>query len=272
MTTWRAPALAILGVVAAAAAVSAALVALLVGGVADGEPDRASADGSGGTASARGEDATREGPEGWTPWTWRDDDSPVRWDPCSTIELVVRPDGMPAGFDGALSAAIAEVEEASGLRLEVTATTDEAPSGDRAAYQPERYGRRWAPVLVAAAAPGTDGLPLAEDERAAAMPVAVGEPGAQVYVTGQLMIADELEAVTAGSDDRRTSLQALLQHELAHLVGLDHVDDPEQLLYPHPLPGPVAFGDGDRRGLAALGEGGCLEAPAARAVEVERAR
>jgi hypothetical protein len=45
-------------------------------------------------------------------------------------------------------------------------------------------------------------------------------------------------------------------HELAHVVGLAHVDDPRELMYADNL-GHQAFGPGDLTGLAALGRGRC---------------
>ena len=45
-------------------------------------------------------------------------------------------------------------------------------------------------------------------------------------------------------------------HELAHVVGLGHVDDPEQVMHDTVL-GKAASGDGDLRGLRAVGNGPC---------------
>jgi hypothetical protein len=49
---------------------------------------------------------------------------------------------------------------------------------------------------------------------------------------------------------------AVLRHELGHLAGLDHVDDPGQLM--NPVTSDVrTFQAGDRTGLARLGRGAC---------------
>ena len=48
-----------------------------------------------------------------------------------------------------------------------------------------------------------------------------------------------------------------MTHEFGHLVGLDHVDDPTQLMYPSTSPAVSTFGGGDLAGLAALGSGAC---------------
>jgi hypothetical protein len=51
--------------------------------------------------------------------------------------------------------------------------------------------------------------------------------------------------------------RAIIMHELAHLVGLAHVADPEQLMYNDNV-GKTAFGLGDLEGLRKLGSGRCF--------------
>ena len=53
-------------------------------------------------------------------------------------------------------------------------------------------------------------------------------------------------------------VRGVILHELGHLVGLDHVDDPRELMYPRPTVQGDDFADGDRRGLAALSRGPCF--------------
>ena len=50
--------------------------------------------------------------------------------------------------------------------------------------------------------------------------------------------------------------QAIVDHELAHVVGLGHVDDPGELMYDDNL-GRTTYGPGDREGLARLGSISC---------------
>ena len=49
----------------------------------------------------------------------------------------------------------------------------------------------------------------------------------------------------------------MITHELGHVLGLAHVDDPRQLMFAENL-GTTTLADGDRRGLAALGAGACV--------------
>ena len=51
---------------------------------------------------------------------------------------------------------------------------------------------------------------------------------------------------------------ASIQHELGHLVGLDHVQDVTQLTNPTLPPGLTDYASGDIQGLAQLGQGGCF--------------
>ena len=50
----------------------------------------------------------------------------------------------------------------------------------------------------------------------------------------------------------RANLQAIVDHEFGHLVGLDHVTDPGELMAEVNL-GRTSYGPGDLEGLARLG-------------------
>lgn len=182
---------------------------------------------------------------------------PVTYDPCRPIEVVVNERAMPDGADDLVAEAIAEVRELTGLAIEIEGTTGEAPSLRRLPYQPDRYGERWAPVLVAWSDP--DELADLDDEVlgfAGSTHLAVpGQP--DTYVTGLLVLdgPDVAAQIDAGRADLAL---AVILHELAHLLGLDHVGDPGELMFPEQQEDSVAFGPGDRRGLAALGSGPCV--------------
>jgi hypothetical protein len=78
-------------------------------------------------------------------------------------------------------------------------------------------------------------------------------------VSGQVVLdADQLGEVLALSGGRAIAL-ATITHELGHLVGLAHVSDQRQLMYPSARPLVANFGRGDLTGLAALGLGRCFE-------------
>jgi hypothetical protein len=203
-------------------------------------------------------------------WERRADGTAVRFDPCSPLEVVLSTTGAPPGARQDLEVAVERLRAVTDLDLRVRGTTDERPSGARLPYQPERYGERWAPVLVAWADPREDGLPLRDIDRGVGIPVAVGAPGERVYVSGQVVLNARRDDLVAGFEDRATSWGATLLHELAHVLGLDHVDDPDQLMDRFPGTGPVTFGDGDLAGLRAVGGAdACLAVPTPQPVVVE---
>lgn len=207
--------------------------------------------------------------DGYTVWDRNDDGQPVRWDPCQPVEFVIAPDGWPAGTRTDLELSIQQLAAATGLELSIVGETDERPRGTRLPYQPERYGERWAPVLVAWAEPGESGLGLRDVDRGLALPVAVGADGDRSLVSGQVVFNVERDDMEAGAADRAISWRATMLHELAHLLGLGHVEDEDELMSTFPGEGPVELGPGDRRGLAAVGaELGCHPPPPAQPVEV----
>ncbi len=207
--------------------------------------------------------------DGYTVWDRNDDGQPVRWDPCRPVEFVIAPDGWPVGTRTDLELSMDRLAAASGLELSIVGETDERPSGTRLPYQPERYGERWAPVLVAWSRPGESGLGLRDVDRGLAAPVAVGADGDRSLVSGQVVFNAERDDLEPGAADRATSWRSTMLHELAHLLGLGHVQDEDELMSTFPGEGPVELGPGDRRGLAAVGaELGCRPPPPAQPVEV----
>lgn len=185
------------------------------------------------------------------------DGSPIGYDPCRPVRYVVRPDGMPEGGQELLDEAAAIVGEAAGLVLEYAGTTDEAPAVERVLIQPERYGDAWAPVLVAWADEST--MPelaggVVGVGGSAAVP---GAHGQGEWLAGGRVVLDVPDlAAMLGSAGGRERARAMVVHELAHVLGLDHVDDPGELMYPVNA-ARVDLGPGDRAGLALVGQVAC---------------
>lgn len=189
------------------------------------------------------------GPDGAT--------EPVRWDPCRPIVYVVRADGAPPGGAAALQWAITRMSAVTGLQFEFGGYTDETPQSDRPALDRDRYGDRWSPVLIA----WTDPVEYAPMAGYAGLggPAATGEAsrGDRHYVSGSIYLnRDHLTQVESWPLGIRRE-QAVILHELGHLVGLDHVEDAAELMSRQPGVTALDLGSGDLRGLAAVSGGRC---------------
>jgi hypothetical protein len=197
---------------------------------------------------------------GWSAGYVDDAGRPARWDPCTAIRYVVHPGWMPPEGRGDLAEALRRLSAASGLVFEDAGDTDELPRPDRAAYQPERYGERWAPLLVAWMPPGATDLGVGGGVQGVSMGVAVPSDRGGHLVSGQVVL-DAGNRLSTGFGPGATEGEVLL-HELAHAVGLGHVLDPTQVMYVRTTNSESEYGAGDRAGLAAVGAAaGCHPAP-----------
>ncbi|WP_416416861.1 matrixin family metalloprotease [Paenarthrobacter aromaticivorans] len=185
-----------------------------------------------------------------------DDGTPVGYSPCRPLHYVVNAATAPEGTDALLATAIANISAASGIQFINDGSTDELPTAKREPYQPSKYGDRWAPLLISWTTPET--APALAD-------TVIGTGGSTMYslnngpksyITGSLELdtpqVTELLAEEGGSD----YVLAVMQHELGHVMGLDHVDDPVQLMYPE-IGAPDGLAAGDLNGLHLLASAPC---------------
>jgi hypothetical protein len=84
-------------------------------------------------------------------------------------------------------------------------------------------------------------------------------PESARYVTGQVVL-DREDLSTILALGGHAEAQAVVMHELGHLVGLAHVADPAELMAQENS-GQTELGPGDRRGLAVAGAGQCWPEP-----------
>ena len=161
--------------------------------------------------------------------------------PAAALRHQCRPG--PAGCRAARGGSIRTISEATGITFINDGPTSEAPSPTRAPYQKDLYGDRWAPLLIAWTTPeqapqlkgpviGTGG----------STHFSFGD-GPKSFVTGSL----ELDAPQIEDDLDRAEgaayATAVILHELGHVMGLEHVDDPAQLMYPE-IGAPHGLADG----------------------------
>jgi hypothetical protein len=84
----------------------------------------------------------------------------------------------------------------------------------------------------------------------------VRELGRTRFVTGTVTLDVDAFDVIPHQLRGEAAAQAIVDHEFGHLVGLDHVDDPGELMNADNL-GRTTWGPGDLAGLSRLGRGRC---------------
>jgi len=179
-------------------------------------------------------------------------DVPVMWSPCRPIHYVVTTADAPEDFLLRVTDVVAEVSAATGLVFAYDGTTTEPVAPGREPFLPLLYGNRWAPVLIGWADAEQD--PALEGNIAGlayVQPATDRVNGTTHFVSGQVV----LDTAMARDPGTRGWYDGVLRHELAHLAGLDHVEDERQLMAASPSVN--TFRDGDLAGLATLGSGAC---------------
>jgi len=189
--------------------------------------------------------------------TQKDKRTGVAWSPCRPIHYVLRgAKNAPRSGDRMLKDATARIAELTGLEIVDNGTTTEKYSDERKAYQPKRYGQRWAPVLISWSTTSEDrGLKGDVLGRAGGQWVAT-DSGDRAYVTGTVSL-DALQINRIRAQFGYDVARAVVLHELGHLVGLGHVENRGALMNPTVSPDVTDFNRAERAGLKALGSGPC---------------
>lgn len=177
-------------------------------------------------------------------------DEPVSWNPCRPIEYVVNPDGAPDNWRELLDESIADISAATGFRFDDTGTSEERDFDDRL----DGLGRPQ-PVLIGWA--DDEEIPrLGGDVAGLGGSTYIERNRHRTYITGSISldtdVFDDLDGERHGDD----LMRAIITHELGHVVGLDHVDSSQELMYEDNI-GQTELGPGDLEGLAMLGAVDC---------------
>jgi len=189
---------------------------------------------------------------------------PVRFNPCEPVHYVLNTALAPPGAVDDLQEALRRVEAATGLAFVGDGQTDEPAAVNRPLSQPQRYGARWAPVLIV----WDHGAPFRMDATNPAGGKSFPVDG--VSVSGVLIVnvdataQDHGRARPVGGFGEGTTWGRVFIHELGHLVGLGHVARSDEIMFTElgVQRGDAVFHAGDIDGLRLLGkEAGCLPTP-----------
>ena len=201
--------------------------------------------------------------------------SPVRFDPCQPVHYVMNAAEAPPTGAADVREAFARLGAATGITFVDDGPTDEVSR--RSATEATRYPGRWAPILVVWTRRGTG--PSDVQVVGTGVPNRVGD----VLVSGMLTLnADAVinrarntpvpGGFGSGSSSGVGAIGAegvtwgrVILHELAHVVGLGHTRDRDQLMYPdtaEQTAHTTEYRSGDRQGLRLLGrDAGCVANP-----------
>lgn len=169
--------------------------------------------------------------------------SPVTW-PCEgTIPLEVNSQGAPENHGALVDGAVSRINAASGFTFEVVGQSDDRNFLERS--------------------PGPVLLGFADADEVEHLDGAIAGVGGSLYASapgqsgftavGGMVVLDEGAFARRMSD---ATAEAIIMHELAHVLGLGHTSGRGQLMRGTNT-FQVDFGDGDRAGFAALREHAC---------------
>ncbi|MBL8932366.1 MAG: matrixin family metalloprotease [Kineosporiaceae bacterium] len=193
----------------------------------------------------------------------------LRWNPCQVITYRVNVSAVPLRRRPAMlaqvRAAVTRLGTASGLRFSFVGTTRTVPRSTTIAGQD-------AELMIAVTTPSSTDFTIGKGvlgyggyrywQWTTTTPSGRRVGGAAIARGWVVLDSAGLGSMRPGFGPGATQGNVIL-HELAHAIGLDHVDDRRQLLYPTLLPtAPDGYARGDRAGLRVVGRAaGCLSVP-----------
>jgi Matrixin len=188
---------------------------------------------------------------------------PVRWNPCQPIEYELDVVHGPPETASAISGALDLASGASGISFRFDGTVDRGFAAMRhGRYLLDPIRSVYRPVLIEVVPHATfRTYHVPKRVLACTHP----EKGVQVHddqwVSGYVVVDGGVRYARTG----RWSMELVIAHELGHLLGLGHVQAPDELMFSSQvakgvIPAPIdGWGPGDLQGLERLGaDQGCL--------------
>ena len=185
------------------------------------------------------------------------DGTVLRWNPCAPITYRVNLDQAPPGALADVQTALRAVSAAGGLQFSYLGATSRVPQRSWFSSWPAGEAQLVIGWASSSGAGSSDFLPGGQVVGQGGWSARGGNGKALQIVNGVVVLDRASTLLTSGFGSQGRG--QLLLHELGHAVGLSHVSEQAQLMYPSITFSVGAFGAGDVAGLRAVGRpAGCL--------------
>lgn len=170
---------------------------------------------------------------------------------CGPIHYVLNPAGSAdPSFAADVHEAVRRISRTSKVEFVFDGVTTEVPATNRAAYQAERYGKRWAPLLIAWTTEPTIVSPV-NPLPSAGRPTCKAINRRSMYVSGQVALRSD--ALLSPGFGTRNAWGSVIMRDVVRALGIPYTGDPADILYNGLNPfGSATWGRGDKSALQRL--------------------